>query len=248
MFGCISLLGRSLEECLGGMNDDTVAGLYAEHCMAEDSENKFTTTNHPTAGRPTTPKDEFFAVVGEAGVDTNTWTLRPDAAPKCPAGGDVPGRVLRPIAYFLDCAPAKRARLTSVEVAALRLWTGPMSARYNEALREATLRDPGTAALDVEANSYSTTIGLIISGVIKLGRIAKTPRDAEGMALAFRGIAGLELPPAFSTPDKRGFCGVVEPGFLSLSDDKAVAAKYRCTYIHTHTHKLAFSLSLSLII
>ena len=45
-------------------------------------------------------------------------------------------------------------------MAALRLWTGPMSARYNGALREATLRDPGTAALDVKANSYSTTIGL----------------------------------------------------------------------------------------
>jgi hypothetical protein len=118
-----------------------------------------------------------------------------------------------------------------------------MSARYNGALREATLRDPGTAALDVEANSYSTTIGLIISGLIKLGRIASAPRDAEGTAVAFRGL-GLGLPPAFFTPDEQGFCGVVEPGFLSLSDDEAVAAKYRCTYIHTHAHSLAFSLSL----
>ena len=128
-------------------------------------------------------------------------------------------------------------------MAALRLWTGPMSARYNGALREATLRDPGTAALDVKANSYSTTIGLIISGLIKLGRIATAPRDAEGTAVAFRGL-GLGLPAAFFTPDEQGFCGVVEPGFLSLSDDEAVAAKYRCTYIHTHAHSLAFSLSL----
>jgi hypothetical protein len=118
-----------------------------------------------------------------------------------------------------------------------------MSARYNGALREATLRDPGTAALDVKANSYSTTIGLIISGLIKLGRIATAPRDAEGTAVAFRGL-GLGLPAAFFTPDEQGFCGVVEPGFLSLSDDEAVAAKYRCTYIHTHAHSLAFSLSL----
>ena len=172
-FGCIGLLGRSLEECLGGMNDDAVAGLYAEHCMAPDSDDEFT-TKHPafhqgqmsefqpnaqvelhslqaslkngkkgrlvsydtqagrwmvemkdgdlhklkpanlrlTAGRPTTPRDEFHAVVGAAGVDTKTWTLRPDAAPKCPAGGDVPGRVLRPIAHFLGCAPAKHAKLS----------------------------------------------------------------------------------------------------------------------------------------
>ena len=110
-------------------------------------------------------------------------------------------------------------------MAALRLWTGPMSARYNEALREATLRDPGTA---LGANTYSTTIGLIISGLIKLGRIATAPRDAEGTAVAFRGL-GLGLPPAFFTPDEQGFCGVVEPGFLSLSDDEAVAAKYSGT-------------------
>jgi hypothetical protein len=119
--------------------------------MAEDSETKFTTTNHPTAGRPTTPKDEFFVVVGAAGVDTNTWTLRPDAAPRCPTG----------------------------------------------------------TVLEVKANTYSTTIGLIISGLIKLGRIATAPRDAEGTAAAFRGIAGLELLPAFFTPDEQGFCGVV---------------------------------------
>jgi hypothetical protein len=114
-FGCIGLLGRSLEECLGGMNDDAVAGLYAEHCMAPDSDDEFT-TNHPAFHqgqiRPTTPRDEFYAVVGAAGVDTNTWTIRPDAAPKCPAGGDVPGRVLRPIAHFLGCAPAKHAKLS----------------------------------------------------------------------------------------------------------------------------------------
>jgi len=114
-FGCIGLLGRSLEECLGGMNDDAVAGLYAEHCMAPDSDDEFT-TNHPAFHqgqiRPTTPRDEFYAVVGAAGVDTKTWTLRPDAAPKCPAGGDVPGRVLRPIAHFLGCAPAKHAKLS----------------------------------------------------------------------------------------------------------------------------------------
>ena len=172
-FGCISLLGRSLDECLGGISDNAVAGLYAEHCMAPDSDDEFT-TNHPafhqgqmsefqpnaqvelhslqaslkngkkgrlvsydteagrwmvemkdgdlhklkpanlrlTAGRPTTPRDEFHAVVGAAGVDTKTWTLRPDAAPKCPAGGDVPGRVLRPIAHFLGCAPAKHAKLS----------------------------------------------------------------------------------------------------------------------------------------
>ena len=134
-FCSISVFGRSLEERLGGMKENAVAGLLAEHCMAADSDVHFTPTNHPTAGRPTTPREEFRAVVGAAGVDTKTWTLRPDAAPTCPAGGDVPGRVLRPLAYFLGCAPAHDARLTRGEVVALRLFTGPMYVRYNEVLR-----------------------------------------------------------------------------------------------------------------
>ena len=102
-FGGIELFARSLEERLGGMSDNAVAGLFAEHCMAADSDVPFTAAaNHPTAGRPTTPKDEFFAVVGKHGVDAQKWTLDPDAQPTCPAGGDVPGRVLRPVARFVD--------------------------------------------------------------------------------------------------------------------------------------------------
>ena len=41
-FGGIELFGRSLEERLGGMSDNAVAGLYAEHEMAADSDTEFT--------------------------------------------------------------------------------------------------------------------------------------------------------------------------------------------------------------
>jgi hypothetical protein len=37
------------------------------------------------------------------------------------------------------------------------------------------------------------TIGLIISGLIKLGRISTAPRDAESTAVAYHGLASLEL-------------------------------------------------------
>ena len=79
MFGGIGLFARSLEARLGSMNDNAVAGLYAEHAMAADADEPFTPQNHPTAGRPTTPKHEFYAVVGADGVDTTAWTLRPKA-------------------------------------------------------------------------------------------------------------------------------------------------------------------------
>jgi len=42
---CISLCGRSLEECMGGMIDVAVAGLHAEHWLP----------NRTTSSRPTFP-------------------------------------------------------------------------------------------------------------------------------------------------------------------------------------------------
>ena len=235
MFGGIGLFARSLEARLGSMNNNAVAGLYAEHVMAADADEPFMPQNHPTAGRPTTPKDEFYAVVGADGVDTTAWTLRPKAEPTCDPDARVPGRVLKSIACFVDCEQARRADLTHGELVALRLFTGPMYAKYNEVLRVTTLQEnaaqpatglertvavEGTAAL--EANTYSTTIGLLISGLIKLGRIATPPPNRR----AYRGLADLKLSPAFFTRDEQGFCGVVEPAFLSMSDDEATALRY----------------------
>ena len=235
VFGDFHLFARSLEARLGSMNNNAVAGLYAEHVMAADADEPFTPQNHPTAGRPTTPKREFYAVVGADGVDTKTWTLRPKTEPTCDADARVPERVLKSIAYFMHCEQARRARLTLGEVVALRLFTGPMYAKYNEVLRVTTLQEnaaqpatglertvavEGTAAL--EANTYSTTIGVLISGLIKLGRIATPPPNRR----AYRGLADLDLQSAFFTPDEHGFCGVVEPAFLSMSDDEATALRY----------------------
>ena len=218
--GGIELFGRSLEEHLGGMSNDAVAGLYAEHEMAADSDSEFTAPNHPAAGT-TTPRQEFRVVVGKHAVDTEKWSLNPTAEPTCGADARVPGRVVRPIAHYMRCEQVRRATLTQGEVIALRLFTGPMSAKYNKVLRETTLRESAAQAdagleaqvavegtTDLEVNTYSTTIGLIISGILKLGRIATAPRrNSQGTALAYRGLDGLDLPPALSTPDAQGFCG-----------------------------------------
>ena len=68
---------------------------------------------------------------------------------------------------------------------------------------------------------------LIISGILKLGCIATAPRcNVEDTAVAYCGLGGLDLPPALSTPDEQGFCGAVQTAFLSLSDDKDVAAAF----------------------
>ena len=230
-YGSIEMFGRSLEERLGGMSDDAIRGLFAEHCVASDCDDVFTAPNHPELP-PTTPKLEFAVIVGEDGVDTNTWTIKPMAEggqPTCAAGAKVPGRELRPVAYYEACEQAQRAKLTRGEIVALRLFTGPMYERYNRVLR-ATLDEEQRGAeprvaLDV-SNTYGTTIGLIISGIIKLSRFASARRGADGTVVAFKGLAGVALPPAFFARDAQGFCGVVEAAFLSLTDDEQVALDY----------------------
>ena len=74
----------------------------------------------------------------------------------------------------------KAASKVHGELVALRLFTGTMY--VNKVLRVTTLQEsaaqPATgleSTVALEVNTYSTTIGLIISGLIKLGRIASPP-------------------------------------------------------------------------
>ena len=75
---------------------------------------------------------------------------------------------------------------------------GPMYHIYNNILRNALA---GGAEV---ANLYPTTIGLIVSGILKLCRVAKMP---EGGAV-YRGLSGLALPHEFFASGRdQGFCG-----------------------------------------
>ena len=93
---------------------------------------------------------------------------------------------------------------------------GPMYNIYNNILRSAL---EGSAEF---ANLYPTTIGLIVSGILKLCRVAKMP---EGGAV-FRGLSGLALPPEFFERDQQGFAGGVEPSFMSTTTSDEVAREY----------------------
>lgn len=93
---------------------------------------------------------------------------------------------------------------------------GPMYHIYNNILRNALA---GGAEV---ANLYPTTIGLIVSGILKLCRVAKMP---EGGAV-YRGLSGLALPPEFFERDQQGFSGGVEPSFMSTTTSDEVAREY----------------------
>ena len=111
----------------------------------------------------------------------------------------------------------------SVSVELIETMAGPMYFVYNGILRDFASEEPSSADnINVNANKYSTTLAAIVSGILKLGRIAKMPEGGQ----VFRGLAGLALPPEFFAPDEQGFMGGVEVSLMSTTTKKSVAVHY----------------------
>ncbi len=69
-------------------------------------------------------------------------------------------------------------------------------------------------------NNFSTTIHVLVSAVVKIGRVMRLP---IGMEL-YRGLGGFaDLPDSFFQADEHGCRGYLEWGFLSTTSNKAVA-------------------------
>ena len=104
--------------------------------------------------------------------------------------------------------------LLEVEVAAMRLYTGPMYRLYNTVLRaQATggVLGPGSGFPDPAMHGasvsgrFTTTLHAINSGVVKLSRL-------QPVCAVFRGVVGMRLPAAFETADAWNVRGGVAHG------------------------------------
>jgi hypothetical protein len=197
------------------MDAAAMRSIYAEHVLHEGANASFSPPNNPNL--VCSPEREFFFVVGEDGIDITKWEVKPGARPANYDGCMVEGRNATPLSELLEADEAKRAGLRDTEVIALRLYAGPMHHVYNK-----ILRNLGSQEDLATANLYPTTIQLIVSGIRKLGAIAKIP---EGGAV-FRGLSGFALPPEFFEPDEQGFAGGVEASFMSTTLSEEVARKY----------------------
>ena len=82
-FGGIAVFDSTLEEQVGCMDALALRGMYAEHVMdAASSAAPFSPPNNPSL--TCTPEGEFWYVVGEGGIDIESWTLKPEASyPTC---------------------------------------------------------------------------------------------------------------------------------------------------------------------
>jgi len=87
-----------------------------------------------------------------------------------------------------------------------------MFLKYNGILR----RFPDGVVKGLKGNTYTTTIHCIVSGIIKLSKVMRLPDSRT----VYRGLGGLDLPEAFTTPDECGIRGGVENGMLSTTLDR----------------------------
>jgi len=116
-------------------------------------------------------------------------------------------RLVQTLAELKKHAMVQEAGLLDEEVLALVLYTGPMFCKYNAVLRGF----PKAVVDDLKGNTYTTTLYLIVSGVIKLSRCMVLPKDR----VVYRGLGGLELPEEFLNKDRFGVRGGVEFGLMS---------------------------------
>ena len=102
--------------------------------------------------------------------------------------------------------------------------------QYNCVLRAAG--DNAPAALKKETgtlcmrNKYTTTLHIINSAVVKLGKLTKA-------GTVYRGLSGGTLPEEFWQSNDYGVCGGCEYAFMSTTLDKHVAFSYAGSKVAT---------------
>ena len=116
---------------------------------------------------------------------------------------------------FMNHDIAREAQLSSAEVAALRLYTGPFYAPWNTALRN--------SRSDLSSiEQWGTCISVLYSAIFKLSFLSKK-------ATVYRGVneSRYKLPISFTDQQSgKEFAGGVELAFMSTSTDINVAAEY----------------------
>ena len=114
------------------------------------------------------------------------------------------------------------------EFVGARLYTGPMFVKYNACLRGVGVRsmEPRWREL-CQTNTYTTTLHVINSAVVKLGKL----QPAEKV---YRGVSGGVLPEQFWTPSAANIQGGCEYGFLSTTTDGDVALEYAQVACNRH--------------
>ena len=230
-YGGSSTFFSGLEGLIGSPQPNLNASMAEEHQGRADSHREYTTPNYSIT---TTPSIEWWFVV-EAGEGLNRLKMMHYPREEKTEGHM---RAPAPLSAFEAERAARNARLAEIacppilpeEVIGVRLYTGPQYVRYNGVLRglgrlqgEAATRGAQWHAEQVqrlfEGNLYTTTLHVINSAIVKLGKLTVAGK-------VYRGIAGGVLPENFWRRDPYNLRGGCEYAFMSTTTDGDVAMSY----------------------
>ena len=214
-FAADELFAAGIDGIVGPLDVQYIRAMFNEHCLNAEASKQFTAWN---AGHEikTTPEREWLFVVGRDGLDKSSWTFDVERAePVVEEGMMVEGRNAEKLAALLRSPEVERSHVTVAEIVALRLYTGPMYVKYNAVLR-------GMAVATAGGTIYSSTVHLICSGLHKLSRVSKLPKEMK----LYRGNGGMALPSSFLEPDASGCAGGTEPAIMSATPNRSVALGY----------------------
>ena len=213
------------EALIGTPNPNVEEGMRREHCERPNAETRYTAPNYNFEFFPAQEYEFVFRPKKEPGVYPHT----PADKKKWKKGVEWKGEHGREamdltevmqqiIAVSLMWHPPLTLVLNIKEVAAMRLYTGPMYMLYNTVLRQF----PQYVLEKLSNNKYETTIFCIISGISKLSKASKIPQDRR----VFRGLGGMLVPDEFWSEQEGGFRGGVEWGLMSTTTNRSVAMQY----------------------
>lgn len=226
-YGGLETYYGGLESLLGAPDPRPAHALSAEHTARADSLMTFTSPNYNLV---TTSAIEYAFVATPEQTPNHGWPIEGVAMP----AGATPRVPLPTAELAIRLAPAnaqlellREAPLLKEESYAARLYTGPMYVKYNAVLRgvqhtnAAGQRAPPQQALAelTRGNLYTTTLFLVNSAVVKLGKLTF-------VTTVYRGVSGRTLPVQFWERNASGVRGGIEPAFMSTSLEKDVAAHY----------------------
>lgn len=220
-YGGVDTFFGGLERLIGPPSPQLLETMTHEHTRSADSQVIFKTSNY---GVSTTSEIEWYFVNDpEDGLSTlgiKSWPA--EMVEQC--------QMRKPMR--LSSFEAKRSQIDTAleaidqfpmrkeELIGARCYTGPMFVKYNVCLRGVGVKAMEKQMVELcHGNRYVTTIHVINSAVVKLGKL--TPAGK-----VYRGISGGILPENFLKSDVDGVRGGCEYGFLSTTTDREVAFSY----------------------
>eukprot|EP00457_Paulinella_chromatophora_P000677 gb/GEZN01000677.1/.p1 GENE.gb/GEZN01000677.1/~~gb/GEZN01000677.1/.p1 ORF type:complete len:1038 (-),score=126.73 gb/GEZN01000677.1/:748-3453(-) len=224
--GGMKFFNEGLGGLIGSPDPNLLVAMEREHCESVDSKTLFSNMNYCV---DTNSRIEWHFVVcpdkALAKLDIQAWPVENRAGLNTSRR-----RVAQPIEAFDAKVAALNTRLQAkgilglqrAEVIGLRLYTGPMFMKYNTLLRGLS---SGLEWMEkqfqtlCQGNTYTTTVHVINSALVKLGSLTK----AE---VVYRGISGGKLPEEFHKFDEFNVRGGVETAFMSTTRDRQVALEY----------------------